>query len=342
LSATLLLLLVVPLAASAYTVVMRGGRRIEIPERFVVTETTLTYEVSPGISITLQMSAIDIAATERANNEPPGSLLERAGMQAQNAVNVQPTRAARTITNRDLDATRRAREASEAAYERRRRELGLPTLEESRRRAEAEARVAREELRRSMSEEAQNEEYWRARAAELREQLAALDAQIDYVRGLLASLPDRPAIGSYTVLTNAFPLFPSRGAVGFPHFGPGQRAPLAGGIARRPGVFVAPNIGPQLTARLSLGGGRTRGQVFVNPSYPGRGLGHPFPHGALAQPFPLLGYTYPDNSLYDYDRASLLERLRELELERAGFQARWRVLEDEARRAGALPGWLRP
>jgi hypothetical protein len=57
---------------------------------------------------------------------------------------------------------------------------------------------------------------------------------------------------------------------------------------------------------------------------------------------PLLGSTYADNSFYDDDRETLTRRLRELELERAGLQARWRLLEDEARRAGASPGWLRP
>jgi hypothetical protein len=34
--------------ANAYTVVMRGGRRIEIPSRFVVTATTLTYDYENG------------------------------------------------------------------------------------------------------------------------------------------------------------------------------------------------------------------------------------------------------------------------------------------------------
>ena len=32
----------------------------------------------------------------------------------------------------------------------------------------------------------------------------------------------------------------------------------------------------------------------------------------------------------------------QLNAARAGLSARWRELEDEARRAGAPPGWLRP
>jgi hypothetical protein len=349
LAASLLLALFLPLAAQAYTVVMRDGRRLEIPARFVVTQATLTYEVAAGINITLQMSAIDIEATERANKEPGGSLLGRAFEQpasvpstpiASSSERLDPTspraastpqRAPRTITNRDLEAARRTRVASEAAYERRRRELGLPSLELTRQRADEQAARAREELRRSMSDDAQAEGYWRAQASELRGQLAALGAQIDYVRGLLAGMPERPAIGSYTMLTGVVPLLQGqgRGAAGFPR---GNRS-----------IFVAPDAGPQLTARVGFGGGATRGHVFLNTTR-GRGFGHPsvFPRGIFASPATLLNSAYPDDSFYEYDRATLVQQLRELELERAGLQARWRVLEDEARRAGALPGWLRP
>ena len=59
-------------AAAAYTLVMRGGRRVEVPERFLLTETTLTYETAPGISVTLQLAHVDIAATERENREARG------------------------------------------------------------------------------------------------------------------------------------------------------------------------------------------------------------------------------------------------------------------------------
>jgi hypothetical protein len=349
-----LLALFLPLAVSAYTIVMRDGRRIEIPEKFVVTPATLTYLVAPDIGITLQMSTIDIEATERANQEPGGSLLRRASEPAtfetssQLASNEQRSasassrasstsqRALRTITNKDLEASRRAREASEAAYERRRRELGLPSLALTRRRAQEESARAREELRRSMSEDAQAEGYWRAQASELRSQLASLNAQIDYVRGLLAGMPEARAAGSYTVLTGVVPL--GRGLVGNPAFM--NRAPHSGNGS----IFVAPNTGPQLTARVGFSGGTTRGQVFLNTTPQRRGFGQtPFsPRGVFASPSTFYGPAYMNDSFYDNDRATLVQQLRELELERAGLQARWRLLEDEARRAGAQPGWLRP
>ena len=88
-----LVMLVLVVTANAYTVVMRSGRRVEIPSQFVVTGATLTYETAPGLQITLQMSAIDIAATERANNEQPGSLMRRSHLtpQASQSPAVEPT-----------------------------------------------------------------------------------------------------------------------------------------------------------------------------------------------------------------------------------------------------------
>src|SRR5262245_49933375 len=85
------LLFVLAVTTSAYSIVMRSGKRIEIPDRFNVTNLTLTYETAPGFWVTLQMSAIDIPATERANNERPGSLLGRATQE-------QPTPTSQTTT----------------------------------------------------------------------------------------------------------------------------------------------------------------------------------------------------------------------------------------------------
>src|SRR6185436_11297453 len=136
-------------AANAYTVIMLGGRRVEIPSSFVVTPATLTYEISDGIQITLPMAAIDIAATEKANNERPGSLLARieTGTSRSNQSGQQATSVSRrTITNRDLETLRRRRQDGEAAYETRRKQLGLPSIEESRKQAAAEFDLATAEL----------------------------------------------------------------------------------------------------------------------------------------------------------------------------------------------------
>ena len=67
-------------AVNAYTVVMRDGRRVEIPNEFTVTNSTLTYDAGDRIQVTIQLNTVDIAATERANAEAPGSFLLKANV----------------------------------------------------------------------------------------------------------------------------------------------------------------------------------------------------------------------------------------------------------------------
>jgi hypothetical protein len=349
--AALALSLTLPVMACAYTVVMRGGRRVEIPATFTATRTTLTYEYAPSIYVTLQLSSIDFAATDRANNEPPGSFLKRLEQQltARRAASIsaiKETRPQRTVTDQDLEASRRARQQSEEAYERRRVELGLPSREEQLRRREEEAQRAREQLSQSEEEEAQSESYWRSRASALRAEIAAVDAEIGYVRTRLAEIPDSFSNGSYTVLTTVGPILPFGHGV-FPH-------PFPHPFITHP-PLTTPNmgIGPNITGHIGFGRGLTRGHVFVNPP-PGtvtpfgqqlaatafgfrRGLVSPF----FPAPLTIVGATFP-YQYPSYELDALIARLDELEARRAGLQARWRVLEDEARRAGALPGWLRP
>ncbi len=123
--------------AGAYTVVFYGGNRVEIPDDFIVTSNAVIYEAAPGVNISLRLKSIDIPATERANNDSPGSFLRRTG---EHRVQAPPSttatqKAVRTITNRDLDPYERARLINEATSEKRRKELGLPSLEETRREA---------------------------------------------------------------------------------------------------------------------------------------------------------------------------------------------------------------
>jgi hypothetical protein len=330
--------LVLPVAASAYTILMRSGRRIEIPASFIVTRTTLTYEAAPGINVTLQLSSIDIAATERLNKEPGGSLLRRAlerqerPASPENSSSIAPltsaARARRTITNRDLEAVRRAREQSEEAYERRRVELGLPSLEEARKRNEEEASRLVERSRRSEEEEAQAETYWRARATELRTEFAVVDAQLDYLRNQLGQFRRPLLTGAYTIVTGVQPFVAFR-----------PRGPL---FTRPVNNF---GVGAQAVGVVGFGGGSTRGMAVINPANPATNTFGRRPVFSTPRVFApragLLGASYPayDNS---YDWTLMFARLHELESVRAGLDARWRLLEDEARRAGAQPGWLRP
>jgi hypothetical protein len=160
-------------AVNAYTVVMRDGRRVEIPNEFTVTNSTLTYEVGSGFQVTIQLNTVDIAATERANGARTGSLLQKAA--AAPVVPVTPQRrAGRSITNQDLEVYRKARLDSEAAYEKQREELGLPSAEERRREVADIQERTLEQVRRMREQE---EVYWRTRAEAARAEMAAQEAQ---------------------------------------------------------------------------------------------------------------------------------------------------------------------
>jgi len=171
-------------AVNAYTVVMRDGRRVEIPNEFTVTNSTLTYAVSNGFQVTIQLNTVDIAATERANNQQTGALMQKAAAPAVVPVAPPQKRAGRSITNQDLEVYRKARVENEVAYEKQRQELGLPSAEDRRREvAEIEDRTL-EQVRRMREQE---EAYWRARAEAIRAQTAATQAQFGQQRTVDAS-----------------------------------------------------------------------------------------------------------------------------------------------------------
>ena len=307
----ILLVLICVGTANAYTIIMRSGRRVEVPAQFIVTGSTVTYEAGQGIQITLQLAAVDIAATERANNEAPGSFLRRAA-----STHVAPaddpapvSGARRTITNRDLEATKLRRKASELSYEKRRQELGLPTVMESRNRAEEESLAIQSELHRIRDAQNNSENYWRSRASQLRTEIAAVNAQLDYVHARLeetsAAQGYNSPLGGYGY---PYPNYPN-GPFGYPTT-PG----IGGGI-----IFGRGSSGIVLGSRYP---------------YPPYGNGYP------VDPY-YGGYGYPGYE-YAYQRSALVKQYDQLATERAGLQARWRAFENEARRAGVPPGWLRP
>jgi hypothetical protein len=341
-------------AANAYTVIMLGGRRVEIPSTFVVTPATLTYEVTDGIQITLPMAAIDIAATEKANHERPGSLMARAQTgtsrssdQGEGIQRQQPGVASRrTITNRDLETLKRRRQDGETAYESKRKQLGLPSLEQSRKQAAAEFDLATTELAQRRNDEKQTEDYWRTRAATLRSEMAVLDAELNYLRSRLDEGPfSTPGWGgSFSSVGSilAFGNFRGSGHYGgnsFGNFGHGRSS--RGQVAHRANVYVAPSYGPQPRARVGFGGGATRGQVLVNSGgfrrsrQSGGGGVIGVASAVTVSGFPVQSYDFT------YELGALITRFNELAAVRAGVNARWRELEEEARRAGVSPGWLR-
>lgn len=312
-----LLLAVSASVASAYTIVMRSGRRVQIPDKFTITQSNLTYEAGPGIQVTIQLTGVDIAATERANGEPYGSLLKRASAQNPEANPVErPANANRSITNQDLEVYRRARIQSELAYEKRRKELGLPSVAEHRRKNAATEERTREQLLSMRAQEKSAEEYWRSRAGELRTELATNQAQMDFVRQRLDEIPLSNSFGGFST---AVPF----GTVATPITGfPFQN-------------LLTPNV---LTPSNVTGFGGFQTGFRQGRFHRGRGRFAPFSPFAGGN---VLEWPYQSFD-YNQERTELRNQLNELEMQRAGLNVRWRELEEEARRAGAYPGWLRP
>lgn len=251
-----------------------------------------------------------------------------------------------TLTDKDLDEAKRAREKSERDYERRRVEMGLPETDQA-----APGEQSRDEsLRKALDEvegrEAGAEAYWRARANQLRTELYAVDSQINFLRTRLAEATANSS-RNFVFLPGAVVPF---GGYGYGRPGVGAPLPLSppaigSNLASRAGI--APRLG--LGVGITLGGGYVNGGAggINHPFYPHM---QPYPRPPLVRPrygygrAPSVIYALPYNygNYYDGDYAAMSAQLGQLEVTRAGLAARWRALEDEARRAGAQPGWLRP
>jgi hypothetical protein len=207
-----LVLLFSATAASAFTVVMRSGRRVEIPNTFTLSKSALTYETAPGIQVTIPLVSIDVAATERVNGQPAGSLLAISSEPTAPAEPVQTRRtpAARSITNQDLEVYRRAR----VENERQRQALGLPSVEDRRREVEEIDNRTQEQIRDMRSRE--ELDFWRNRAMSLETQMVATQAQIS---GMQNQVNDFPWAYPYGVglVTTGFP-FAFDGFHGFNRF----------------------------------------------------------------------------------------------------------------------------
>lgn len=147
---TFLLFFMLAVAANAYTLVLRNGRRVTVSDKFKMTPTALSYEASQGYWVTVWLSSVDIAATEKINGEPAGSFNGRI-KRARDGAHAAPVRATqavqtnrgvgrRAVTNRELEPARLAREAQEKEYERTRLERGMPSRQELQQRIEEQDR----------------------------------------------------------------------------------------------------------------------------------------------------------------------------------------------------------
>jgi hypothetical protein len=338
--AIITLLLALAMTASAYTLVLRDGRRIEIPAEFVLSRTTLTYEISPGFNQTMLLTLVDIPATERANRESPGSFFQHRENDNAAATPQPVGPATRTLTNLDLDAVRQRRVESEQAYEARRKQLNLPTVEESRRRQDADAADVRELARAKNEMNARDEAYWKGRARELRNEINMVDSQISYLRGRVYDA-NVNATQNQSYVTGVYPIWRNgpwspNGTGGvfpngrYPANRPARPVPGLG----LPNIFGYPNVygSPNVYGNPNVYG---YPNVYGNPNI----YGYPNVYG-----YP--GYGYPNgsgnNPPYSSDPTELNSRLDDLLVRRQGLAMQWRQLEDDARDARVPQVWLEP
>ncbi len=164
---------------------MRDGRRMEIPDKFTVSSSTVTYKAGSDIQVTIQLNTVDVAATERANGEAAGSFLRRASAPQPVANNVSQGRRTaagqlrmRISKNTGARASRVRRLTNWSAR-------SWACLRARNGGAEAAAIQDRTlEQVRNMREQQEMEEaaYWRGRAESMRGRMAS-QAEMDLWRG---------------------------------------------------------------------------------------------------------------------------------------------------------------
>lgn len=241
---------------------------------------------------------------------------------ATNSVFAQTAR--KTLTNLDLEKYRQERLKSEAEYRANYKKLGMPSPEELEQQR-GESRVqALEKLRQLTIQNAQDENYFQARANQLRAEIIGIEAQINYLSGQIGGLPNRNS-----VFLNPSDVF-AVGVLPYRYNQPNR------GYRRQTNVIQAPNVQTAINAAAAAPNPyvgtplyRTGIKATVRPV-------NPIGRGAYRRPHFYGGYSavpYAVNNNSN-EREELISRLRYLEQTKAGLLAQFDSLQEEARRAG--------
>ena len=203
----------------------------------------------------------------------------------------------KTVTNSDLENFRQKRLKAERDYRENYEKLGFPSPEELDRQSEQSKRELAKLARRIEAENARNENYYRTWANALLTEIAAVDAQIALLRGEVNRPPNQNYIYSYSYA---------------PYFYRNRQAVDPNYIQPLPNLANYQILINQYPYRNNR----------VAPIYNRR---HYYPQSYIVP-------TIIDNNLYG--RNDVVSQLRYLEQQRAGLLAQWRILEEEAHRAG--------
>ncbi|HEX8638861.1 MAG TPA: hypothetical protein VF692_12410 [Pyrinomonadaceae bacterium] len=246
----------------------------------------------------------------------------------------------RTVTNRDLEKFRQKRVEAEREYRENYEKLGFPSPEELERQREQNRYETEEILQRQREQRLETESDFRAQARLLSAEIASIEAQINYVNSLLPA--NQAPIDYFTGGIAPFGynrngrsnsiwrgdatgrLFFGGGGIYTPNprsaFGNFPRSAPLGNVYR-------PNRVPGNRGGIgvSIGGGNFNSR--------GR-LGNNYPRG-YRRNNQLYGYYAPVIvDKYDYTQDELIVQLRSLAQVRSGLYAEWRLLQEEAHRAG--------
>ncbi|MDQ3801599.1 MAG: hypothetical protein M3384_19425 [Acidobacteriota bacterium] len=232
------------------------------------------------------------------------------------------TRATKTVTNADLEKFRQKRLAAEADYRDNYEKRGMPSPEELEEREAERRRWHAEYSQRVEAERGRTEDYFQARADELRMQIASVDAQISYLRGQVGE--PSPYKGGTIVYGGGLVL----GGYGF---GSGGNFHGVGRGFRRSGAFVGPSVQTVRNYANSFPtAGDIRNQIYGTypqlNNFPRRHRGSRNHYRG--------GYVAPLIAGGGYAQDDFESRLSYLRQQRAGLIAEWNALEEEARRAG--------
>lgn len=232
------------------------------------------------------------------------------------------TGATKTVTNADLEKFRQKRLAAEADYRANYEKRGMPSPEELEER-EAERRRWHAEFSQQVeAEREQSENYFQARADELKTQIASVDAQINYLRGQVGE--SSPYKGGTIVYGGGLVL----GGYGFGYGGSfygGNRGYRQNRIAVGPNVQTVRNYADSFP-----NAGAIRNQIYG--AYP---RFNNFPRRYRGgRNYYRGGYVAPLIAAGGYAENDFESRLSYLQQQRAGLIAEWNALVEEARRAG--------
>ncbi len=213
----------------------------------------------------------------------------------------------KTVTNSDLEKFRQERLKAEKDYRENYAKRGLPSPEEIERINDQKRREL-SELASELREERQASEYGiRARAELLRSQLASIDSQLTYLRGLSRTNFNQPVVyWSYA------------------YQGLGYRGPVYGrtrGNVRPlpPNLQTVTDISRMYPNSRDVYNRATGNYAFMRQ----RPRGGYFGNGYLSPVIATVG---------NYDEVG--SQIVYLEQIRAGLMAEWRIVEEDARRAG--------